>query len=112
MNFLISRHAGAIAWCQQQGIRVDCILAHLADQPIATGDVVIGTLPIHIAAAIQAQGARYLHLSLEMPFAWRGQELTCEQMAQAGACLQEFQIIPVPRTEACHPANHGKCAAS
>ena len=95
MIYLISRHPGALNWCHQQGIDVDFIIPHLDEQLIEANDVVIGTLPIQIAARVQARGARYLHLSLEVPFAWRGQELTCHQMAQAGARLQEFRIIPV-----------------
>lgn len=96
MIYLISRHTGAIEWSQQQGLHVDCVVSHLDGLPIQAEDVVIGTLPLHLAAEVQARGARYLHLSLDVPFKWRGQELTCEQMQQAGAHLQEFQISRIP----------------
>lgn len=93
MIYLISRHPGAHEWCRQQGIVVEATIPHLAAEQIQRGDVVIGTLPIHLAAVVQVRGARYWHLSLQVPFAWRGQELTCDQMVQAGACLEEFQVI-------------------
>jgi len=101
MIYLISRHAGAIEWSRQQGIQVDIVVPHLEGLPVQAGDWVIGTLPVQLAAAVQANGARYLHLTLDVPFAWRGQELTCSQMYQAGARLQEYRITPVA-----HQANH------
>ena len=92
MIYLISRHRGAIQWCQQQGIVVDCILSHLDSNLIEEGDTLIGTLPINLAAETQARGARYLHLSLEVPFSLRGQELSCQQLTEFGCQLQEFCV--------------------
>ncbi len=92
MIYLVSRHQGAVAWCQHQGIVVDSILPHIDISIIRMGDVVIGTLPINLAAEIQRLGGRYIHLSLDVPFEWRGVELTSEQLNEIGASLQEFRI--------------------
>lgn len=92
MIYLVSRHAGAVTWCHQQGLDVDTIIPHLDPAIIMPGDMVIGTLPIQLAAQVQAHGARYLHLSVPTPPQWRGQELSAEQLALLGASLQEFHI--------------------
>ena len=97
MIYLISRHPGARDWCRQQHIVVDEVIPHLDPSRIQHGDLVIGTLPINLAAMVQSCGARYLHLSLQVPFAWRGQELSCEQMQQAGACLEAFSVTKLSR---------------
>lgn len=91
--YFVSRHPGALAWAKKQGVHYDQHLEHLdAEQPIVAGDKVIGTLPINRAAAVCAQGARYFHLSLQMPAELRGQELSAQKLEQLDATLEEFHI--------------------
>ena len=97
MNYLVSRHAGAIEWCLQQGYKIDQILAHLNPNDIKENDVVIGTLPLPLAAEVQAKGARYLHLNLPLSADLRGVEISAEKMTELGASLQEFKIELIPR---------------
>ena len=92
MIYLVSRHAGVVTWCRQQGLDVDTIIPHLEPTIIMPGDMVIGTLPIQLAAQVHAHGARYLHLSVPTPQQWRGHELSAEQLAFLGTSLQEFHI--------------------
>jgi CRISPR-associated protein Csx16 len=94
-TYFISRHAGAIAWAASEGFRVDQQLAHLDSERIQAGDVVLGTLPINLVAAVNARGARYFHLTLELPAELRGQELTAELMRQYGARLEEYRAQQV-----------------
>lgn len=61
-TWFISRHPGAFEWAQEEGIDVDVRVEHLDVARIQAGDVVIGLLPLHLAAAVQRRGARYLHL--------------------------------------------------
>lgn len=91
-TFFISRHLGAIQWIRQQGIQVEHFVSHLNLESISTGDIVIGTLPLQLAYAVQFRGARYLHLSVEVPNEWRGKELTADQLIEFGAMLIEFDI--------------------
>ena len=56
------------------------------------GDVVIGTLPVHIVAEICARGGRYLHLTLDVPPQARGRELTADDMERFGARLEEYEV--------------------
>ena len=91
-TYFISRHPGAIAWAHAQGISVDQQLAHLDIQCIQAGDIVIGSLPVNLAAAVCACGAEYIHLALKLPEHWRGQELSAEQMQACGAQLEAYSV--------------------
>ncbi|WP_461601614.1 CRISPR-associated protein Csx16 [Aeromonas rivipollensis] len=96
MNYLISRHPGAIAWCQRQPLVIDVVLPHLDPVFICTGDWVIGTLPLPMVAEVQRFGARYLHLSVPVPPELRGQELSADQLEQLGASLIEYRVEALP----------------
>ncbi len=91
-TYFISRHPGAVAWAQAQGLRVDRWVTHLDITHIQSGDTVAGTLPIHLAAEVCARGATYLHLSLDLPAHLRGVELNAQDMRTAQARLERFAI--------------------
>ncbi len=92
MHFIISRHAGAVEWLASRIPAPYVHLLHLQSaQPIQAGDTVIGTLPVNLIAQINAQGATYLHLTLELPPHLRGQELTADQLDQLGAQLVRYE---------------------
>ncbi|MBK7542974.1 MAG: CRISPR-associated protein Csx16 [Candidatus Competibacteraceae bacterium] len=94
-TFFISRHPGALAWAAEEGIVVDRQLAHLDAETVQPGDVVIGTLPVNLAARVCERGGRYLHLSLELPPDWRGRELSAADLRQIGARVREYRVLPV-----------------
>ncbi|WP_150047703.1 CRISPR-associated protein Csx16 [Methylomonas rhizoryzae] len=87
-TYFIPRHPGAIAWAEQQGISVDRQIAHLDIDLVQPGDTIIGSLPVNLAAKVCNKSAVYLHLSLNAPEQWRGQELSAAQMAECGARLE------------------------
>src|SRR5690554_1325849 len=91
-TWLVSRHPGAVEWIRQQNISIDQQVAHLDIEQVHAGDCVIGTLPIQLAAEICARGARYLHLSVQLPFELRGQELDSHTLNRLGATLKEFSV--------------------
>lgn len=91
-TYFISRHKGAIDWIAQQGIHIDKTLSHLNPQDIQKGDIIVGTLPIHLVAKVCQQGGRYFHLTLNLPEALRGKELSAEDMQNAQAQLEEFNV--------------------
>ena len=92
--FSITRHPGALDWLNRQEIAIDITLSHLDLSLIKPGDVVIGLLPVHLAAAVCAAGAEYWHLSMELPYEARGIELTAEEMEGYGARLEQFVVMP------------------
>lgn len=91
-TYFITRHPGAVAWARQQGITVDRQITHLDIGLIQPGDTVIGSLPVNLAADVCNIGAAYIHLSLNLPEQWRGQELSAAQMAECGARLERYEI--------------------
>lgn len=90
--YFVSRHPGARDWAAAESIAVDAFLGHLDMARICPGDAVIGTLPVNLAAEVCARGARYLHLSLDLPADARGIELTAEAMRRYGARVEEYRV--------------------
>jgi len=91
-TFFVSRHPGAAEWAQEQGLVVDLAVAHLDPAEVEAGDVVVGTLPVNLAAEVCARGGRYLHLSLDLPADWRGRELSAADMRACGARLEAYRV--------------------
>lgn len=91
-TYFISRHPGAIEWSRRQGLRVDSFVTHLAPIIVAPGDIVIGSLPVNLAAEVCLRKAKYLHLSLALPPALRGKELTADEMDDLGAHVEAFEV--------------------
>ncbi|RVT47822.1 CRISPR-associated protein Csx16 [Rheinheimera sediminis] len=89
--WLVSRHSGATAWIEQQGIAIDHKVSHLDADAVQSGDTVVGTLPIHMVAALNERGIYYVHLELNIPAHLRGQELTLQQMTEVGVSLVAYK---------------------
>lgn len=98
-TFFISRHPGAIEWAARQNLQVDRLLPHLDPDQVQPGDTVIGSLPVNLAAQVCAKGAAYWHLSLEVPAALRGQELSADNLDRLGARVQAFDIRPQTKNQ-------------
>ena len=96
-TWLITRHPGARQWALEQGLHVDRHCAYLEPALIEAGDTVIGSLPVHLAAAVCERGARYLNLSLDLPEHMRGRELSPEELAAFHARLEAFSITQPAR---------------
>lgn len=90
--YFVTRHRGAVDWAREQGMAVDQMVTHLDTAAVAAGDVVIGSLPVNLAAEVCAKGARYFHLILDLPLEMRGKELTALDMNAVGARIQEFVV--------------------
>ena len=97
-SYFVTRHPGAIEWACRQGI-VATMLSHLDPGRVETGDTVLGVLPVHIVAAINAKGARYLHLELDMAEEDRGRELSAGDLDRLGARLIEYRARRVENTK-------------
>ena len=91
-TFFVSRHAGAVEWASTQDLGIDVWLEHLDAASVFPGDIVAGTLPVHLAAAVCERGAIYLHLAIDMPGQARGRELTAEQLKQMGSKLEKYDV--------------------
>ena len=96
-TYFITRHPGAKEWAEQEGFRIDGLVDHFDTAVVLPGDLVLGSLPVNLAAEVCARGGRYFHLSLEVPQEARGRELSAEDMHRFGAALEEFHIEAVGR---------------
>jgi len=92
-TWFVTRHPGARQWLCLQGMEADEICVHLNTDDVQPGDTVIGSLPVHLAAAVCERGARYINLSLDMPQELRGKEMTVDDMIRCHARLEEFQVL-------------------
>lgn len=102
-TWFVTRHAGARAWAEEEGIisaGTPCrVVESLSPaQDISAGDVVIGTLPIHLVAEIGERGGRYLHLALNVPPDFRGKELSADDMRRFGCSVRPFAAIGTHNT--------------
>lgn len=89
--YFVTRHPGALEWAQKQGIAAEPV-SHLDPAIIKPLDLVLGTLPVHVAGEICTRGGRYFHLTMSIPEEARGRELSSEEMERFGAKLEEFKI--------------------
>lgn len=92
MRWFVSRHPGAKQWAEEQLIKFDRFVSHLEIDQVQSGDSVIGNLPIHVAEQVCRRGARYFHLSLNLPPELRGQELSANLMHQLEAEVAEYTV--------------------
>jgi len=93
-TWFITRHPGAIEWARRHGLSVDRHIIHLDPADVRPGDLVLGTLPVNLAADVCAKGARYLNLSLDLPAEARGRELSTDDLERYGARLEEYLVLP------------------
>ena len=85
---IVTRHSGVIEWLAERGITGE-VIAHITDPGQIAGKIVIGALPLHLAALAERVG------SIDMPGLradQRGQDLTPEEMDGAGAALSWYEV--------------------
>jgi CRISPR-associated protein Csx16 len=91
-TYLITRHAGAVAWVRRQGIGFE-EASHLDGTfAIKPGDRVIGPLPLSKIADVVAAGACYEAIEMDLPEGARGAELSADQMSRYGARLVRYHV--------------------
>ncbi len=95
MIYLITRHQGALEWFKKNHIAYDKHLAHLNTDVLQSGDQVIGNLPVNLIAQINKIGVSYFHLSFNVPYEWRGQELTSSQLDELCVEIKPYCVKDV-----------------
>lgn len=89
---VITRHPGAADWVSQQLGRSVHVASHLELDEIESGTNYYGVFPLHLAAAICAKGSACWAISVNMPPALRGQELSAKQLDELGAELVRYDV--------------------
>jgi putative CRISPR-associated protein (TIGR02620 family) len=99
MIYVVTRHAGAIAWLASKGFTGE-IAVHLSSDQIKDGNIYIGVLPVPMIKQILDAGSRFYLLVLpEISLEKRVRELTPDEMDAAGAILQEVTRIDLAPVE-------------
>jgi CRISPR-associated protein Csx16 len=91
--YIVSRHEGAVEWLKSnfKGFEKGELKSHIKPEEIK-GNIIVGTLPIHLAELAK----EYFHIILNLPAEARGKELTKEDMNEYGAKLQKYKIKAIP----------------
>jgi len=89
--WFVTRHPGAVDWAARRGLDAR-LIAHLDPETVQPGDIVAGSLPVHLAARVCERGGRYFHLELTVPPDLRGAQLDADTMDRLGARLTEFRV--------------------
>ena len=93
--YIVTRHDAAAEWIldnMEKQFRFEgsmpyaaMRLRHFAMDDIGCitrGDIVVGVLPLHIAACVCTRGARFVSLQMTVPPNLRGVDITYEQMVE------------------------------
>ncbi|MBP8053740.1 MAG: CRISPR-associated protein Csx16 [Burkholderiaceae bacterium] len=92
-KYFVTRHRGAVTWAAEGGVKARKVLMENFDVAVVQpGDIVMGTLPVHLAARVNARGGHYWHLAMEIPPELRGEELSADDMRACHARLEEFAV--------------------
>lgn len=91
-TWFVTRHPGALEWARRQGVVIDRTSAHLDLDMLRPGDIVLGTLPVHLAAQVCTRGAEFYNLSLDLPAEARGHELSADDLETFGARLEGYEV--------------------
>ena len=90
--YFVSRHPGAEEWFKRHyGDTHTFIVVSHFDPSKYRGASVAGTLPVHLAAEVYANGGTYEHLLLDVPADYRGKELSADDMDALGATLMTYK---------------------
>lgn len=103
-TIIITRHPGAVEWLRWAHPDLTTgdvqVIAHMSDDDVATltaNDVVIGVLPLALAAKVCAIAGSVVGLDLpHLPAHLRGKELTAAEMMFCGARLTEYTVSARP----------------
>jgi CRISPR-associated protein Csx16 len=93
-SYLVTRHAGAVAWARRHGIEAEW-KPHFEEADLAgvrPGDSVLGPLPVQLIAEVNARGGRYFNVEMRLAAEARGRELTADDMDRLGARLVEYRV--------------------
>jgi putative CRISPR-associated protein (TIGR02620 family) len=90
-TLFVSRHSGAKDWLEAHHpeLAKTCEYVTQATPSDLEGKIVVGTLPVHLAALCH----EYWNLDMEVPLAARGKEFSREDMEKFGAKLTRYKVL-------------------
>ncbi|MCW8109600.1 CRISPR-associated protein Csx16 [Alteromonas ponticola] len=98
--WFVGRHKGSADWVKLQGIHIDYYVEHIdVDNGPQPGDTVIGTLPVHLIAQLNAMGVRFVHLQLSLSNEDRGKELCARRLLSLRPKLVEYLALKIQQVK-------------
>ncbi|MBS0212718.1 MAG: CRISPR-associated protein Csx16 [Proteobacteria bacterium] len=100
-TYLVTRHEGTCRWVEVMAeddklpFPIDQAIEHLELDSLHKGDIVVGTLPIHVAAQLHERGVKFWALDIDTPPELRGSELGPAELHLCGARLTRYEIEKV-----------------
>lgn len=95
-TIFVGRHGSAVKWIKAKRIHVDVWTDDLDPNTVKPGDTVIGTLPLHLASEVCRRGAVFAAVTMDIPKALRGKELTLDDIEKCRCRLEAFYVTPIP----------------
>lgn len=93
-TIFVGRHVGAVSWMKSRRLPVDHWVEALDPEDVGPGDVVVGTLPVHLASEVCRRGGRFVALCLDIPRHLRGAELSEEEVVRLNGRLEAYEVRP------------------
>jgi CRISPR-associated protein Csx16 len=97
-TYLVTRHEGTRYWARGMAkhgrlpFPIDRMVDHLDPSTLKKGDVVVGTVPFHLAADLRERGIEFWALDIDLPPEDRGKELSGVYLATRGARLTRYEV--------------------
>jgi len=97
--YFVSQHERIQRWARIMNAkggklphRIDQAVENIDPEHLQPGDVVMGTLPMHVAAALESRGIAFWALDLHVPPQDRRKELSATELAKLGATLTRYRV--------------------
>lgn len=97
--YFVSQHEHARRWARIMDAkgnklphRIDQAMENIDPEHLQPGDVVMGTLPMSVAAALESRGIAFWALDLHVPPQDRRRELSATELAMYGATLTRYRV--------------------
>lgn len=96
--YFVTQHEYTRRWTRSTAVRrklphaIDLMVERIDPGHLQDGDVVMGTLPMHVAAALESRGIPFWALDLLIPAEKAGRELSATEIASLGATLTRYRV--------------------
>ena len=97
-TIFVIRHQGAREWMKKQSIEIDQWTDDIDLNNVKAGDVVIGILPMQLAAEVCEKGAEFIALQINVPKEMRGTELSLGDLEKMNCSLIPYFVAKTQST--------------
>lgn len=94
-TIIVTRHSGAVDWLIRKGVSGEVFtdLTPEVRARLQSGDLVVGSLPVHLVADLNRRGVGYAAIVMDVGPSRRGRQLSADDMTSLGASLRRFRVV-------------------